>query len=330
MKIFITGNSRSGTTMMSRILGNHKDVFAFQELHFFDELLSGKATGIPSRETAVKLFATLCAIQRHGYFGSRDYTLFRDEALFTLNTGAPLSYSDVFEKFLSTETARNQKSIPCEQTPQTVFALDEILANYRDAKIIIMVRDPREVLLSQKYKWKRRELSGGKIPFREAIRARINYHPVTISKIWKSVMKTALKYKENPSVLFVMYENLIRHPEKTIRNVCAHCDISFSESMLDIPVVGSSNFGDSPQIRGIDSTKTRQWEKGGLNETEIAICQKINGELMNQFGYDLRSVSPNMLFSVWYHISMPFRLGLALFFNLRRLKDLKKLFKRVF
>ena len=34
-QIFVVGSSRSGTTMMGRILGNHKDIFTFNELHFF-------------------------------------------------------------------------------------------------------------------------------------------------------------------------------------------------------------------------------------------------------------------------------------------------------
>ena len=34
-QIFVVGSSRSGTTMMGRILGNHSDVFTFKELHFF-------------------------------------------------------------------------------------------------------------------------------------------------------------------------------------------------------------------------------------------------------------------------------------------------------
>ena len=35
-QIFIVGSSRSGTTMMGRILSNHKDVFTFKELHFLE------------------------------------------------------------------------------------------------------------------------------------------------------------------------------------------------------------------------------------------------------------------------------------------------------
>lgn len=34
--IFIVGNSRSGTTMLGRILGLHGKVHTLEELHFFD------------------------------------------------------------------------------------------------------------------------------------------------------------------------------------------------------------------------------------------------------------------------------------------------------
>ena len=37
-QIFIVGSSRSGTTMMGRVLGNHPSVFTFKELHFFGTL----------------------------------------------------------------------------------------------------------------------------------------------------------------------------------------------------------------------------------------------------------------------------------------------------
>jgi len=329
MKIFITGNSRSGTTMMSRILGNHKEVFSFQELHFFDEQLPREGfNNTPRKEEAVKLFATLCAIQRHGYFGSRDYTLFRDEALFTLNTGVPVKYSEVFEKFLVTETARNHKSIPCEQTPQTVYFIDQVLNSYEYAKVIVMVRDPRAVMLSQKYKWKRRKLSGGQIPLRESIRAYINYHPIAISKIWNRVMQTASEYKKHPSVLFVKYEDLIQNPKMIIEKVCKHCGINFEESLLNVPVVGSSSNPDNITKQGIDNSRLQEWENGGLNNTEIQICQQINGSLMDYWGYNPKSVKSNMFLSTWYDVSLPFRLGLALLFNLKRLKNIGKFVKQ--
>ena len=37
-QIFIVGSSRSGTTMMGRIINNNEDVFTFNELHFFSRI----------------------------------------------------------------------------------------------------------------------------------------------------------------------------------------------------------------------------------------------------------------------------------------------------
>jgi len=67
--IFVVGNSRSGTSMMALILGEHPDVFSFHELHFFEELWDperGKQT--LTLEEAVRLMARLITIQRDGYF----------------------------------------------------------------------------------------------------------------------------------------------------------------------------------------------------------------------------------------------------------------------
>ncbi len=329
MKIFISGNSRSGTTMMSRILGNHENIFPFEELHFFDELLSFTSTESSlSDDRAIKLYATLCAVQRNGYFGSRNHENFINEAAESLKNLPGLSPLQLFDKFLIDESLRNHKTIPCEQTPQTIFSLDTILESYPGDRVIIMVRDPREVLLSQKYKWMRRKFSGGKIPFKESLRARINYHPIIISKIWNSVMRAANRHKNHPSVILIKYEDLIQFPAKTVQRVCDHIGINFSQYMLDIPMAGSSNTGDTHQKRGIDPSRARQWETGGLNSTEIYICQQANETLMAQYNYEKFNSTFSMLLLYWYRISLPFQLFAALLFNIKRIKNLKNILKK--
>lgn len=329
MKIFIAGNSRSGTTMMSRILGNHESVFTFEELHFFDELLTVDNPDAPLiEENAIQLFATLCAVQRDGYFGPRNPDIYIEESKAVLKDFENISALELFEKFLTSESRLNNRIIPCEQTPQTIFSLDAVLGKYSDARVIIMVRDPREVLLSQKYKWKRRKFSGGKIPAKESLRAKINYHPVIISKIWNRVMRRADRYKNNPAVLFVKYEDLILSPEIFIKRVCNHVGIEFNSKMLDIPVAGSSNTEDTNLKRGIDSSRSGQWEKGGLNTTEIYICEQENEKLMAQYGYEQSKLSFSVLLLNWYKISLPFQLSLALLFNLKRLKNVKNIIRR--
>ena len=37
-QVMVVGSSRSGTTMMGRVLGRHPCVFTFEELHFFEQM----------------------------------------------------------------------------------------------------------------------------------------------------------------------------------------------------------------------------------------------------------------------------------------------------
>lgn len=319
MKLFVCGNSRSGTTMMSRILGNHPDIFSFQELHYFDELVTGQRQEI-TPEKAKKLFATLCSIQHHGYFAKRKPEQFLKEAEEAFYAWTGINPVTVYEKFLVKKTEEHGKSVPCEQTPQNIFSADDLLKFYSDAFIIVMVRDPRAVLLSQKKKWMRRKLSGGKIPLRESLRARINYHPVTISKLWNSVMQTVLKIKNDKRVILVRYEDLIAEPKTTIQKLCTGLGISFEEKMLQIPVTGSSNAGDIPNKTGIDSSRLNNWENGALNDTEISICQEINGEMMQHFNYPVKQVTNNPLKKSGYTLILPLQLGLTALVNVKRWK----------
>lgn len=324
--IFVVGNSRSGTTMMARILGNHPHVFTFQELHFFDELMpSAKVDDPLNKKLVVKLYATLMSIQRNGYFGSRNIVPLLKEAE---KMPASSSYGELYRNFLYNETVGSGRRIPCEHTPQNIFALPELLSLFPDGKIILMVRDPRAVLLSQKFKWKRRGFSGGKIPFMESLRSRINYHPLLISRIWKAAMGEVEKYRNHPQMKVVLYEQLVANPEAVISDVCRFAGLDYSSSLLDVPVTGSSVGPDVAEKRGIHVTNTDHWREGGLSDTEIFLCQQQNRALMGVFGYDILPVRPSPFMLTKYALFLPFNALLAVLFNLKRLRDPVKVFRR--
>lgn len=327
--IFVCGSSRSGTTMMSRILGNHSSVFAFQELHFFDELASAESASEPvSKEKSIELLSLLKSVQREGYFGPRNWKQFAEESYNELKGTEP-STMDLLKGFLARETKRNGKSIPCEQTPQTVFALDALLQHVPTTRVVLMVRDPREVLLSQKGKWKRRRLSGGHIPLWESIRSRVNYHPETISRIWKSTYKEALQHIHDNRVLMIRYEDLTEQPEQVVNRICQHLGIEFEPPMLDVPKVGSSNSADQTSDRGIEKGRRGKW-RSGLNRTEIAICERTNRELMLRFGYELSGERGNVIQLALYRLLLPFQMVLVLMMNLKRLRNIRKAILKFF
>ena len=56
-QIFIVGSSRSGTTMMGRILGNHSEIFTFKELHFFGTIWTNNSNQNLSKKQQVELLS---------------------------------------------------------------------------------------------------------------------------------------------------------------------------------------------------------------------------------------------------------------------------------
>lgn len=326
--IFITGNSRSGTTMTGRIFGLHPQVHTFQELHFFEQLWSGNDIHKPADKAhAVNVIARLINIERNGYFTQHADDDYRQEALTVCSTaGSSLALHHYYKAFLLHETQRNKRTIPCEQTPQYIFYLNEILELFPEARIVIMVRDPRDVLLSQRNKWKRRWLGASGIPFREAVRSMVNYHPVTMSKLWNAAVHAGQKMKDHPRVFELKYETLISEPEKTIRELCTFTGIEFDAAMLQVPRKGSSTASDQAGT-GIQSGNTLKWKSGAISKAELAICESITASQRKRLGYSdghIRGGLTAFLWKAWW----PASIGLSFLFNLHRMRNLRETIRK--
>lgn len=333
--LFVVGNSRSGTTMMGRILGNHPDVFTFGELHFFGQLWSPAADSIINISEAEKLVSKLLCLQREGYRTHGDPHNFLEEArsFCKVLSNHPISPEEIFSKFLFHEACLNGKSIPCDQTPRNIFYVNEILTLYPKCRIINMIRDPRDVLLSQKQKWKRRFLGGSDMPIKESLRDLINYHPITISKIWNSAVSAGDRYGGNERMLSIYFEDLLVNPEDTVSRICDFIGIDYTSKMLQVPQVGSSVNSDRPEQMGINPKRTGKWNKNRLKESqlnsaELYFCQKINTKLMKKHNFKPISFFPNVLLLLVYLLSFPLKLIIAFIYNLDRIKNIRETLKR--
>lgn len=333
--IFVVGNSRSGTTMMGRILGNHPDVFTFGELHFFGQLWSPVHPYELNRSEAEALAAKLFCLQREGYRTHGDSKSFLDEAskFCEVFSEQPIAPADLFSSFLYYAAARNSKTIPCDQTPRNVFYIDVILKSYPHAKIINMIRDPRDVLLSQKRKWKRRFLGGTDLSIKESFRDWVNYHPITISKIWHTAVTAADRFIDHDNVTTIYFEQLLASPETTVENICDFVGINYSTTMLQVPQVGSSVNADKPTELGINPSRAGSWNENGvsaskLNSSEIYITQKLNATLMKKHNYDPIIIRPNILHLMVNLLLFPIKLAGAFLFNLDRIKNIRETLRR--
>ncbi len=334
--IFVVGNSRSGTTLMGNILGLNPNILTFEELHFFGTLWSGKERHkVLDLTQAESLFAKLLAIQDEDVISYKDPQLFMTEAKTAI---APLreqsfTATDILQAFLTYTTKKNGKNIPCEQTPRNVLYISELLEIYPHCHIINMVRDPRDVLLSQKYKWKIRFLGASNIPYREALRSWANYHAITMSKLWNVAINAADKHSGSDRLITIRFEDLVTQPEQILRQVCSFIDIEFIPEMLQVSQSEggvSSHKKITPGQKGIDSSVISKWKKGGITNTEIYLCQKITQENMAKHNYTFEVISANPLRIALAWLFLPIKIFLAVLFNLQRMKNiLEEIKKRI-
>jgi len=322
--IFIVGNSRSGTTMMARIIGNHPDVFTFNEIHFFEQLWSGYRDGeYFSKDESIKLMSRLIHIQREGYYTKVDVNKYRNEAANCIESfkGDQLHPLRIYEEFLYYETKLNGKTIPCEQTPRNVFYISEIIDAFPEVWIINMIRDPRDVLISQKYKWKRRYLGDSDTPLYESIRSWINYNPITISKLWNSSINAVRKMGDCDNLLSMKYEDFVSNPVKILKRICDHLSISYQNDMLNVPYVGSSHSKDIENVFGIQKN-IEKWKRSGVLFSDIFICQKITQRNLAYHHYKEEQITYNLFSVVLKYLTFPLKGLLAFLFNLKRMKHI--------
>jgi hypothetical protein len=295
--IFITGASRSGTTLLSFVLRNHRAVFGLKELQYFGEAWDPRATQRRfSRAQAIDATASILACQAHGILAARITAAQRREAV-ALVDSLGKAESDPAAVFAATVHELAQaagKSIPCEQTPRNIFYARALLEIYPDAHVVHIVRDPRAVMASQKMRWQQRRLaaSGAAFPRYETLRVWVNYHPYTVAGLWSRATDAALALAEHPRVTLLRFEDLVQQPEATVRGLCSRLGLDYDARMLDVGQINSSYQSSAGGARrGLHATAIDKWREV-LTRTEIAIAERDCGPLMRRFSYEGSAPGP--------------------------------------
>lgn len=156
---FIVGFSRSGTTWLQRILNSHPEILCRGEGAFFGRSLKG-------HERMQSLYASLAH--------SESLKIWHDRRVWTegkfenfLPKLVRLTVDYLFTKELESKPGAK---VVGDKTPHFVSYLDEVHLTYPEAKIIHILRDGRDVAISNLYNlWRRSKDQGGPLQVRPKI-----------------------------------------------------------------------------------------------------------------------------------------------------------------
>jgi hypothetical protein len=302
--IFVTGASRSGTTLLSFILRRHSQVLGLPELQYFGEFTDPRRTESPwSHKTLLRAAEAIYSRHENGIrmaafqtCDPEDISAYARNRAGVLLSALPPERRNpygVFAAALEDLTRESGRTIACEQTPRNIFYAADLLEAYPEAKIVHMVRDPRAVMASQKKRWKRRRLLANPdaLSRADALRAWVNYHPYTMATLWSRATAAAFRLRSHPRFLMIRFEDLLSHPRQTVQKVCDHVGLEFDPGMLEVPQINSSHASSASGTRiGLNPDAICAWRQS-LNRAEIAITERLCREGMIHNGYEPMGVS---------------------------------------
>ncbi len=327
--IFVTGASRSGTTMLARMLGKAERVATLHELHFFGDLVPFEdCSAVLPRNRAERAVAMTLARHARDYWASRPT---QDEQQLArrivAETGPAATGDDLFAATMNEIRRMTGADVLCEQTPRNIFYAYHLLERFADARVVHVIRDPRAVLASQKRRYQLRKLGGANVPVSETVRLWLNYHPITMVRLWLAATREALALSAHPRVRIVRYEDLVLESARTVESLCHDLGLSFQPGMLNVPHWGSSTVTHT-SAAGPSMASLDKWREI-LDGAEIAYCGSHTRRERERFAYPDVPSKPTLAERLHFLGRLPVHLaGTALANPRRAIVQIKAMFAR--
>ena len=323
-RIYILGNSRSGTTMTARIIGNMPGFLELTEYHYFEKYIElCRSEKKLSQEESVKIIEEMLSIYYKGFTSAnRARSNYKFESQLVLGSHS-FDAIELHIAIFDYLTKKNNCIAYVEQTPNNLLHHNQIL-KIENSKMIALIRDPCFVLRSQKSKWKRSMLGTSKVAFRETLRAFLNYNPWITAIQWRinaSKLSALLSQVDSEKLFLVKFEDVLNNQDGTIHSLCDFLDVGFSTEFLKVPHIGSSTSSDNPNIKGIKSVQafSNNHSSRVISNVVSFICK----DEMKEFGYSSRVyLDLSLLTSFLYLALIPVQLVLIVILNMNRTENL--------
>lgn len=290
--IYIAGPDRSGTTLMYGLLASHPNLSMTRRSnmwrYFYD-----RYGDLSIDENVDRCIEDMVRYRKMGHLHP-DPKRIRAEF-----ESGPRTYGGLFSIVHMQHARRSGKQRWGDKSLHNEHFAADIFSEFPRARIIHMVRDPRDRYASVSHRHGQRISRVGGASAR-----------------WNRSVDVGLRNERRfpGRYMFVRYEDLATSPEPTLLEVCSFIGEDFDQRMLDLrssPDIkasqSNSSFGDLGQ-RTI-STRAIGRFKEVLEPEEIAFIQAVSKKGMHRFDYPPVDIPASRLEARFYVLGFPHALA---------------------
>jgi hypothetical protein len=266
--VFIAGPDRSGTTLLYALLASHPEISMARRTNMWRYF--HRRYG--DLEDDANLERCLGDMVRYRRMRHLDPDVERIRREFR---AGPRTYGRLFALFHQHQAERFGKPRWGDKSLHTEHYAARVFHEFPTARIVHMVRDPRDRYASVRKRYGRDRNRVGAATGRWLTSTRAG-------------LRNARRYPDR--YMLVRYEDLARRPEVTMREVCAFVDVEMSPRMFTMAGApehrdrgGNSSFGDLEP--GTISTKAIGRFRDVLTPSETAFIQLVARRELRALGY---------------------------------------------
>lgn len=285
---FVVGLTRSGTTLLRMMLDAHRELTIPPETHFVPDLIKAARDGGGTD-------AMLAALTENRTWS--DFGIDAEEMRSRLDQVEPGDGAAAVRSFFDAYAARQGKVRWGDKTPAYMLAVQRIGRTLPESRFIHLIRDGRDVALSQST----RALNEQPPPTEQAARWVKRIHR---SRDQAQTLKGA-RYVE------ARYEDLVRDPAPTLRRICEFIEIDWDPGVLSYHERAAERLTEmagalraegahatqeagyrienhAPTTKPPDPSKLDKWKRE-MSPADVAAYESVAGDLLRELGYEVIS-----------------------------------------
>lgn len=277
--VFLIGCDRSGTTLLSLLLSQSPDLHMTLESGFIPDLYEKRNDYSDFTTPKQRWYFIRDLKMTNATSNTIAFDIFEltdSQAEESIKQAAPTDYAGAIDALFSKTAQMNHKSRWGNKTPKYVHHIDLLIQLFPNAKIVHLIRDPRDVAASIK---------------------RVGWtHTIKEAAIfWRERVSDGLKGRklDNHTYHELKYESLLEQPNETLKNLYEWLDIDFNKEVIDqyqqdLGRMSIEKHKDLFDLIGkpIDKSRAYAWKKS-MSKADIAEIEQVNKDLIQKLGYEL-------------------------------------------